>query len=202
MHRRSFLIATAAALAAQPAQAQSIAERLLEKGPLPELSLGNPQASVTVIEYLSLTCHHCEAFHKTVWPELKAKYVDTGKVRYVVREFPLDLAALAGFMLARCAGENWYDVVDTLFKTQHDWSHADNKTEALVRIMGGLGVDRAKFEACLSDETLKRNVESVRLTAQRNFFVRSTPTFFVNGLQIVGVEPEKLMIAIETMLGN
>jgi protein-disulfide isomerase len=104
MHRRTFLIA-AAALAATPAHAQSIAERLLEKGPLPELSLGNPQASVTVIEYLSLTCHHCESFHKTVWPELKAKYVDTGKVRYIVREFPLDLAALAGFMLARCAGE-------------------------------------------------------------------------------------------------
>jgi protein-disulfide isomerase len=201
MHRRTFLIA-AAALAAAPAHAQSIAERLLEKGPLPELSLGNPQARVTVIEYLSLTCHHCESFHKTVWPEIKAKYVDTGKVRYIVREFPLDLAALAGFMLARCAGENWYGVVDTLFKTQHDWSHAENKTDALARIVGGLGIDWARFEACLSDETLKRNVESVRLTAQRNFFVRSTPTFFVNGLQIVGVQPEKLTLAIETMLGN
>ncbi len=201
MHRRSFLIA-AAALAAPPVHAQSIAERLLEKGPLPELSLGNPQAAVTVIEYLSLTCHHCESFHKTAWPELKAKYVDTGKVRYIVREFPLDLAALAGFMLARCSGDNWYAVVDKLFGTIDDWSHAENKTEALARIMGGLGMDRAKFEACLSDETLKRNVESVRLTAQRNFFVRSTPTFFVNGLQIVGVQPEKLTLAIETMLGN
>jgi protein-disulfide isomerase len=201
MHRRSFLIA-AAALAATPAHAQSIAERLLEKGPLPELSLGNPQAPVTMIEYLSLSCHHCEAFHKTLWPELKAKYVDTGKVRYIVREFPLDLAALAGFMLARCAGENWYAVVDKLFGTIDDWSHADNKTEALARIVASLGIDRAKFEACLSDETLKRNVESVRLTAQRNFFVRSTPTFFVNGLQIVGVQGEKLTLAIETMLGN
>jgi protein-disulfide isomerase len=201
MHRRSFLIA-AAALAATPVHAQSIAERLLEKGPLPELSLGNPQAPVTVIEYLSLSCHHCEAFHKTLWPELKAKYVDTGKVRYIVREFPLDLAALAGFMLARCAGDNWYGVVDKLFGTIDDWSHAENKTEALARIVASLGIDRAKFEACLSDETLKRNVESVRLTAQRNFFVRSTPTFFVNGLQIVGVQPEKLNIAIETMLGN
>jgi protein-disulfide isomerase len=201
MHRRSFLIA-AAALAATPVHAQSIAERLLEKGPLPELSLGNPQAPVTVIEYLSLSCHHCEAFHKTLWPELKAKYVDTGKVRYIVREFPLDLAALAGFMLARCAGDNWYGVVDKLFGTIDDWSHAENKTEALARIVASLGIDRAKFEACLSDETLKRNVESVRLTAQRNFFVRSTPTFFVNGLQIVGVQGEKLTLAIETMLGN
>jgi len=201
MHRRTFLIA-AAALAAQPAHAQSIAERLLEAGPLPELSLGNPQAPVTVIEYLSLTCHHCEAFHKTLWPEIKAKYVDTGKVRYVVREFPLDLAALAGFMLARCSGDQWYGVVDTLFQKVEDWSHAEDKTGALARIMGGLGMDRAKFEACLSDETLKRNVETVRLNAQRNFFVRSTPTFFVNGLQIVGVQPEKLMIAIETMLPN
>jgi protein-disulfide isomerase len=199
MHRRSFLIA-AAALAAPTAHAQSIAERLLEQGPLPELSLGNPEAGVTVIEYLSLTCHHCEAFHKTLWPEIKAKYVDTGKVRYIIREFPLDLAALAGFMLARCAGENWYGVVDKLFGTIDDWSHADNKTEALARIVGGLGIDRAAFDACLSDETLKRNVESVRLTAQRNFFVRSTPTFFVNGLQIVGVQREKLLIAIETML--
>ena len=201
MHRRSFLLA-AAALAAPPAHAQSIAQRLLEKGPLPELSLGNATAPVTVIEYLSLTCHHCENFHKTVWPEIKAKYVDTGKVRYIVREFPLDLAALAGFMLARCSGENWYAIVDKLFGTIDDWSHAEDKTGALARIMSGLGMDRAKFEACLSDETLKRNVESVRLTAQRNFFVRSTPTFFVNGLQIVGVQPEKLALAIETMLGN
>jgi protein-disulfide isomerase len=204
MDRRTLLmVAAVAALMPADARAQTIAERLLAQGPLPELALGNPQAPVTMIEYLSLTCHHCENFHKTAWPEIKAKYVDTGKVRYVLREFPLETAAMAGFMLARCSGEKWYATVDLLFGTANDWAHAENKLEALARIMRQTGMERPAVDACFADRKLMSEIDSVRLHAQRAFNVRSTPTFFINGLQHVGVPPmEKLTFIIETLLGN
>lgn len=204
MHRRTLLLTGSAALLAPcPARSQTIAERLLEAGPLPELTLGNPQAPVTMIEYGSLTCHHCENFHKNIWPEIRTKYVDSGKVRYILREFPLDHAAMAGFMLARCSGERWYAAVDLLFTIANDWSHADNKVEALARIMRQTGMERTAFDACLADRKLMTDIDSVRGHATRNFNVRSTPTFFINGLQQVGVPTmEKLTFIIETMLGT
>jgi len=207
MHRRALLTSASAvalnALLPGPARSQTIAERLLEAGPLPELALGNPQASVTMIEYASLTCHHCESFHRHTWPAIKAKYIDTGKVRFILRAFPLDAAAMAGFMLARCSGDKWYAVVDLLFRTANDWTHAENKLEALARIVRDTGMERPALDACLADRKLMSDMDSVRMHATRSFNVRSTPTFFINGLQHVGAPPlEKLTFIIETLLGN
>lgn len=105
---------------------------------------------MTVIEYASLTCHHCQNFHKTTWPSFKAKYVDTGKVRFRMREFPLDPLATAGFMLARCAGEDkWYPVVDMLDQPGMAWNRADKPFDALVQVMRQAGMDaRVSRRAC------------------------------------------------------
>ncbi len=102
-----------------PLNAQPTQQQLLAPGPLPEKSFGDADAPVIVIEYASLTCGHCRNFHMTVWPDFKAKYVDSGKVRFIICEFPFNPRASADFMLARCAGEDkWYPTLDLLYRSQ------------------------------------------------------------------------------------
>lgn len=177
------LAATAAGKAA--AQGAS-APKLLDPGPLPEKVFGAVDAPVTVIEYASLTCHHCMSFHMKTWPEFKAKYVDTGKVRFIIREFPLDPLAMAGFMLARCAGEEkWYAVVDMFYRTQEGWAHSDKPLDGLTQAMRQAGMGKDGVDACLKREDLYQGIRQVADRA-KGFGVESTPTFFVNGEKQVG----------------
>ncbi len=159
---------------------------LLEPGPLPEKIFGAADAPVTVIEYASLTCHHCMNFHTRTWPDFKAKYVGTGKVRFIIREFPLDPLAMAGFMLARCAGEDkWYAVVDMFYKTQEGWAHSDKPLDGLTQAMRQAGMGKDGVEACLKREDLYQGIRQVSERG-KGFGVDSTPTFFVNGEKHVG----------------
>ena len=168
--------AEAAALSAPPA--------------LPDIVEGKADAPATIVEYASLTCSHCAAFHKDVWPALKAKYVDTGKAKFVMREFPLDRLALAAFMLARCAGPEKRDaVVDRLFDHQADWAFVDNPLPRLRDEMAAAGLKEADFDACLKNQKLLDQVRSMRDAAAQKLGVRSTPTFFVSGRRLAGVQP-------------
>jgi protein-disulfide isomerase len=183
MIRRQF-IAGAALLAfagiAAPALAQPTMEQLLAPGPLPEKAFG-ADAPVTVIEYASLTCPHCRTFHVTTWPALKERCVDTGKIRFLMREFPFDPRASAGFMLARCSGEDkWYATLDLLYRSQENWTRVSDATSALKSIMGMTGMSGADVEACLKDQELLDKITSVTETG-KSFGVDSTPTFFING---------------------
>ena len=174
-------IAAALAISAQPAASQGAAANLAEPGPLTEQSFGRSDAPVTVIEYASLTCHHCRDFHVKNWPEIKARYVDTGKVRFIMREFPLDALAAGGFMLARCSGDSkWYAVVDLLFRADDKWAHAADPVEGLRSIMRQTGMSNDAFESCLKDQKLLDQIKAVadRGTAAG---VDATPTFFING---------------------
>jgi protein-disulfide isomerase len=191
MIRRRTLLLSAAAVALVPiSQAQAdaaLAARLLQPGPLAEQVFGSPDAKVTVVEYASLTCHHCIRFHVDTWPAFKANYVDTGRVRFIIREFPLDNLALAGFMLARCAGEGkWYPMVDMLYRSKETWGHAPNPADALLQVVRQAGMSKESFDACLSDNALFANVRSVYERGAKEFGVNSTPTFFVNGQRHVG----------------
>ncbi|MHA7883832.1 DsbA family protein [Nitratireductor rhodophyticola] len=184
MIRRQF-IAAAAMLAiagiTAPALAQPTMEQLLAPGPLPEKSFGADDAPVTVIEYASLTCPHCRTFHMTTWPAVKEKYVDTGKIRFLMREFPFDPRASAGFMLARCSGEDrWYATLDLLYRSQENWARVSDATSALKSIMGMTGMSGADVEACLTDQELLNKITAVMETG-KSFGVDSTPTFFING---------------------
>ena len=180
MKRREFLWSVSAlGLTLSPLSAATAA--LMEPGPLPEQSFGSADAPVTVIEYASVTCGHCRNFHLTTWPALKEKYVDTGRVRFIIREFPFDPRASAGFMLARCSGEdNWYATLDLLYRSQEQWARASDATGALKSIMGMTGMSGDEVESCLTDQALLDKITAVAETGKK-LGVDSTPTFFVNG---------------------
>jgi protein-disulfide isomerase len=159
---------------------------LMAAGPLSEQALGDPNAPVTIIEYASMTCPHCAHFHETVYPELKKQYIDTGKVRFIFREFPLDPLAAAGFMLARCAGEGkYFPVIETLFAQQKEWV-VQKPLTPLLAIARQAGFTQESFDACLANQNLLQGIEDVRTRGAQKFQVNSTPTFFVNGKKLTG----------------
>ncbi len=167
---------------AAPASAGSVdMAKLLEPGALPDKVLGKADASVTIVEYASMTCPHCAHFHATTLPELKTKYIDTGKVRLIFREFPFDPRAEAGFMLARCSKDNYFPMVDVLFKQQESWAGVENAKAALEQISKLAGFSQESFEACLTDQKLLEDVRAVQKRGASEFQVDSTPTFFING---------------------
>jgi protein-disulfide isomerase len=136
---------------------------------------------VTIIEYASMTCPHCANFHTTTYPELKKRYIDTGKVRFIFREFPLDPLAAAGFMLARCAGKDkYFPLIETLFQQQEQWV-TQKPLEPLRNISRQAGFTDKSFEECLANQQLLDGIEEVRQRAAEKLGVKSTPTFFING---------------------
>ncbi len=172
-------LAAAAALGTRSAQAQS--SDLTTAGPLGDVWLGSADAKVTVIEYASLTCSHCAAFHQDTWPALKAKYIDTGKIRFTLREFPLDPLATAGFMLARCNGnDKYYPMTDMLFSQQKAWAFTDKPVDALSSMVKQAGFTQESFEACLKRQDIYDAVTQVKDRGAKAG-VDATPTFFING---------------------
>ena len=156
---------------------------------LPDMALGAANATVTITEYASMTCPHCAAFADTVFPKIKSEYIDSGKVRYVFREFPLDIKAAAGSMLARCIAKDdsgkYFAVIDMLFKQQNDWV-MKNTTETLTRIGKQAGLSQQAVETCLKDQALLDKIAADQKFASEVLKVNSTPTFFVNGEMIKG----------------
>jgi protein-disulfide isomerase len=167
----------------RPAFAQAPpTEELMKAGPLGEMAQGNAEAPVTIIEYASMTCSHCAEFAVHTLPEVKSRYVDKGKVRYIMREFPLDPVAAAGFMLARCAGEDkYFDVIDLLFHQQAEWAFVKQPLPALLNMAKQIGLDEQHFNECLANQKLLDGIEWVRSRGAEKFGVNSTPTFFING---------------------
>jgi protein-disulfide isomerase len=161
-------------------------DELMKPGPLGDIAMGKDDAPVTIIEYASMTCPHCAHFSNDVFPQLKKKYIDTGKVRFIMREFPLDGLATAAFMLARCAGKDrYYPLIETLFATQRDWV-VRAPLEPLKKIAKQAGISEQAFEDCLNDKKIQDGVEQVRARASKDFKVESTPTFFINGKALKG----------------
>src|SRR5215813_11497007 len=167
---------------AQPAGGAEVPmAELLKPDPLGDVSQGDDKAPVTIVEYASMTCPHCAHFHETTYPELKKKYIDTGKVRFIFREFPLDPLAAAGSMLARCAGEGkFFPMVETLFSQQKTWA-VQKPLPPLLAIAKQAGFTQQSFEQCLANQKLLEDIEKTREIASTKFGVNSTPTFFING---------------------
>ena len=156
---------------------------------LPDMALGPKDAPVTIVEYASMTCPHCAAFNDNVFPKVKAAYIDTNKIRYVFREFPLDIKAAAGSMLSRCIAKDdpakYFAVTDILFKSQADWV-MKNTTETLTRIGKQAGLSQSQVETCLKDQSLLDKIVADQKYASEVLKVDSTPTFFINGEKIKG----------------
>ena len=156
---------------------------------LPDMALGPKDAPVTVTEYASMTCPHCAAFNEKVFPQIKSEYIDSNKIRYVFREFPLDIKAAAGSMLARCIAKDdsgkYFAVIDMLFRQQNDWV-LKNTTDTLTRIGKQAGLSQQAVEDCLKDQALLDKIVADQKYASDVLKVDSTPTFFINGDKIKG----------------
>jgi protein-disulfide isomerase len=148
--------------------------------------LGNPDAPITIVEYASLTCPHCAHFTNEVLPELKKKWIDTGKAKLVLRDYPLDEPALRAAMIARCAPpDRYYAYVDTFFGAQEKWVKPDYR-EPLARLVKLGGMSKEEFDNCLKNTALENKIVEGRLIASKELDVNSTPTFFINGTKFTG----------------
>ena len=167
-----------------------------------DYSLGPADAKVTIVEYASLTCPHCAQFHTTVMPAIKKEFVETGKVRFVYRDFPLDRLALAAAMVARCAPEEKsLAVTSRLFETQPTWARAEHPIAAIAEVVAPLGLDQAAVDACVQNEDVAKPVLEQAIYGQETFEIRSTPTFIVNGEVLVGaLSPEAFAEKIDAAL--
>jgi protein-disulfide isomerase len=195
--RREFVVSAGALVAAGAlfgptslALADPTPEELMRAGPLPDMVLGKADAPVTIVEYASMTCPHCANFDKTTFPALKSKYIDTGKVRFIFREFPLDELAVAVSMLVRCAatdkatntinGEKANALIEVFFASQDKWA-TRNPIPALQQITKQAGLSDKSFDECLKDQKLYNDILAMRERGSKEYKVESTPTIFING---------------------
>ena len=194
LNRRQFITTTAmAGLAAatlpfSTAQAQTFGG-LYDNIPLGDEIMGDVNAPVTLLEYASMTCPHCKRFHEQIMPEIKKNFIDTGKVKYILRPFPFDgdRRGEAAFMLAKCAPNNsYYPMLDALFATQQSWAGRGNPVPELLRISKLSGMTEADFKACLGNQDLLTKMIQGRNLAVSKFKVRATPTVFINDQKFTG----------------
>lgn len=198
LSRRSLLASTAGlafvGAGLTPAMAQGAFDmtEMLKPGPLPEMTLGKADAPITIIEYASMTCIHCSKFHETVFPYLKEKYIDAGKVRLIYREFPLDPLAAAASMLIRCSPQDKYFDLLKLFNEKRDvWISRDQPVEALQTFAKQIGFTKQTFETCVTDQKLFDGLNAVRARGTEAFKIDGTPTFFINGRKQVGISTQE-----------
>ena len=158
--------------------------------------LGKADAPVTIVEYASLTCPHCAHFNVEVLPKLKTKWIDTGKARLILRDYPLDEPAMRAAMIARCApADKFYPFIDTLFHDQQQWVMAKDYKAALQRLALLGGMSKSEFDTCLANKSIEDKVLQSRLNATQQLAVDATPTFFINGIKFDGAPEEDAMDA-------
>ena len=158
-----------------------ILAELMKPGPLGEKSLGNPNAPNTIIEYASLTCPFCRKFHVNVYPRVKKELIDTGKVRWIVREFPIGRSAGTAAIITRCGPpKNYFALFDKFLTQQKAWVSQEVRTDAIYKVAAQTGLSRQAFDACLSNKELEEGLRTVKQRG-RELGVTGTPTFFVNG---------------------
>ncbi len=169
-----------------------------------DMALGSAEAPVTVIEYASMTCPHCAYFHTETFPDLKSRYIDTGKVRFIYREFPLDEPALRASMLARCAGEKrFFGFIDVLFRQQANWRSSRDPVGALAKLGRVGGIGKKAFEACMTDQALGDSILATRLNGSQKFKISSTPSFIINGKMHAGaLSIEQFASIIDPLVGG
>ena len=165
-----------------------------------EMEIGNKDAKVTIIEYASASCPHCRDFFANVYVPLKKDYIDTGKVRFIFREFPHNDLGLAGFMVARCAPpEKYFPIVDVIFQTQDKWT-AD-PLNGLKEIAKQAGMTADAFDACLKNEKIAKGIIEAKERAEKVAKVTGIPTVFINGVKIEDRDYDSIKKKIDPLLG-
>jgi protein-disulfide isomerase len=171
---------------------------LMAPGPLGERALGKPDAPITVIEYVSLTCPHCANFHRSVFPQVKKAFIDTGKVRFIVREFPIGRTSGNAAIANRCAPEDkYFFLLGQFLARQPEWVSQDVRPDAIYAVAKASGMTRETFDKCLSNQAIIDGLTEVKQRG-RQFGVIGTPTFFINGRKAQGeVTFEEIKAMIE-----
>ncbi len=152
-----------------------------------DMTLGDPNAKVKMVEYASLTCSHCGTFNNDVFPAFKAKYIDTGKVHYTFKEFltPPNEVAAAGFLTARCAGKDkYFNVTDAIFHAQQEMFTTGDMRGVLLRIAQSAGLTEEQFNACIPDEAALKALNERVEKAIKVDKINATPTFVINGKKV------------------
>ena len=152
-----------------------------------DMTLGDPNAKVKMVEYASLTCSHCGTFNNDVFPAFKAKYIDTGKVHYTFKEFltPPNEVAAAGFLTARCAGKDkYFNVTDAIFHAQQEMFTTGDMRGVLLRIAQSAGLTEEQFNACITDEAALKALNERVEKAIKVDKINATPTFVINGKKV------------------
>jgi protein-disulfide isomerase len=153
---------------------------------LADKAIGSASAPVTIVEYSSLGCSHCGTFHDTVLPQIKAAYLDTGRVRFVYRDFPLDGASLSAAMIARCSGARYFTVLDLIFRSQGTWTRANDVVAALKQAVVPSGMTAGDVDACIASVALRDGIIAAMDAARSQYAVNATPTFIIGGQKVVG----------------
>ncbi len=174
-------------------------DQILEPGPLGEREYGNRNAPVTIVEYVSLTCPHCRNYHAKIFPKVKRQYVDTGKLRYIVREFPIGRTAGTAAMATRCAPKNKHiALTEAYLSRQSEWVSQEIRRDAIYGIAKSSGMSRAEFDKCISNQSIIDGLTEVKKRG-RKYGVIGTPTLFINGQKLQGaVTFEEVKALIET----
>lgn len=146
-----------------------------------ELALGDKASPVTIIEYGSLTCGYCIGFHRSIFPEIKRDYIDTGKARFIYRHYPTGNEAKLGAVALECAGERYYALLDSLFATVDDWASVDDIQAALEEQASQIGIDSLAFKQCFEGEHAMQRVLDEQQHARQTYGTKGTPTFLING---------------------
>lgn len=203
--RRSAALAAGAAFLGALVGAASSGAFAADAAPAPvayhEFVQGNPKAKVVVIEYASLTCPHCAHFAQEEFPKLKAEYIDTGKIKFVFRDFPLDGLATGAALLARCApNDRGKIMIEMMFKNQNEWMRSEKPLEPLRGYAQLAGMSSADVDACLKNEAILKEIQDVQQKAVSLYKVESTPSFFVGEDLVKGNDYETLKKAIDKKL--
>jgi protein-disulfide isomerase len=158
----------------------------MAEGPLGERALGNPNAPITVIEYASLTCPHCASFQRDVFPRVKKEFIDTGKIRFIVREFPIGRTSGAAAIATRCVPpEKYFSLFSAFLLRQPEWVSQEVRPDAIYSVAKSSGLSRAEFDKCATNQTIIDGLTEVKQRG-RKFGVVGTPTFFANGRKAQG----------------
>ena len=160
---------------------------LLAAATYAEHEIGDPDAPVTIVEYASMTCDYCIRFHREVFPLLKSRHIDTGRVRFVYRDFPTSATAARGAVAARCAGDRYFAMLDALYASVGDWTRAADVDTAFTNLGVELGLDKEPFRVCLRDPKHAYAIANEQRSARENG-VLGTPTFTINGTMESGIK--------------
>lgn len=193
---------TTSAADVPPADGDVDMDEVLKASPLKEMEMGDANAPVTIVEYMSMTCPHCANFHANTFKDIQKNYIETGKVRFIMREFPFDPRAAAAIMLARCAPEEqFFPLVDMFFQQQSAWARAEDARAALLKLTKLAGFTQETFNTCLTNQQLLDDVTEVRNRGANDFGIQSTPSFIVNGKRYSGdMSVESMSALIDSYL--